>query len=63
MDYQLLTGIITNHPELKKGFISRELLRYSSSNWQKKRRLKELFGSKYKKIITPILNFDFKDKR
>jgi hypothetical protein len=57
-DYQLLKRLISDHPQLKKGFKCREILKLSSLSFNDKKALKEMFGGQYPSIHTPTINFE-----
>ncbi|MFZ1991575.1 MAG: hypothetical protein WAW96_17605 [Alphaproteobacteria bacterium] len=59
--YQFLTKLISDHPILKKGFTLKKLLRLPFFSWDEKRKLNELFGGDYSEILTPVINFKYRN--
>ena len=60
-NYLLLTRLISDYPELKKGFKCREILKLSSLSFNDKKALKEMFGGNYSSIHTPTINFEYRN--
>jgi hypothetical protein len=59
--YQLLRRLISDYPQLKKGFRAKEILRLSPLPLNDRKILKEIFGGYYSKILTPAINFEYRD--
>jgi hypothetical protein len=60
-NYQLLKRLISDYPQLKKGFRCREILKLSSLSFNDKKVLKEMFGGQYSNIHTPTINFEYRN--
>lgn len=58
---RLLRRFISDYPQLKKGFNLKEILRLSPLPLNDRKILKELFGGNYSQILTPGLNFEYRD--
>ena len=58
---QLLRRFISDYPQLKKGLNLKEILRLSPLPLNDRKILKELFGGDYSQILTPGLNFEYRD--
>ena len=59
-NYLLLKRLLSDYPELKKGFKCREILKLSSLSFNDKKVLKEMFGGNYSSIHTPTINFEYR---
>ena len=58
---QLVRRLISDYPQLKKGFKLKEILTISSLPLNDRRVLKELFGGNSSQVLTPGLNFEYRD--
>ena len=45
--YQLLRKLISDYPQLKKGFTFGEIIKLSPLSWNDRKILKEMFGGSY----------------
>lgn len=59
--YQLTKRLISDYPQLKKGFTLKEILTLNSFSWDGRKTLREMFGGDYSEIITPSLNFFYQN--
>jgi hypothetical protein len=59
--YQLLRRLISDYPLLKKGFKLKEILTISPLPCNDRRILKDMFGGSYSQVLTPGLNFEYRD--
>jgi hypothetical protein len=59
--HQLLRRLISDYPQLKKGFKMKEILRLTPLPLNDRKILKELFGGNYSQILTPGINFEYRD--
>jgi len=62
-NYLLLKRLLSDYPELKKGFKCREILKLSSLSFNDKKALKEMFGGNYSSIHTPTIEFSYRNGR
>ena len=59
--YQFLKRLISDYPLLNKGFKLKEILKLSPFSLNDRKILKEMFGGNYSQILTPGLNFEYRD--
>lgn len=59
--YQLLKRLFSDYPQLKKGFKLKEILTISPLPLNDRRILKELYGCNSSQVLTPGLNFEYRD--
>jgi hypothetical protein len=56
-----MRSLISDYPQLKKGFKLKEILTISPLPLNDRRILKEIFGGSYSQVLTPGLNFEYRD--
>jgi hypothetical protein len=61
--YQLLKRLFSDYPQLKTGFKLKEILKLSLLPLNDRRILKEMFGGSYSQVLTPGLNFEYRDDK
>lgn len=60
-NYQSVRRLISDYPVLKKGFKLKEILSLPSLSFDDRKRLKKMFGGDYSEILTPGINFRFRN--
>jgi len=61
--YQLLRKLISDYPQLKKGFEFGEIIKLSPLSRNDRKILKEMFGGSYSEIFTPDIHLEYRNNK